>query len=126
MIEPLRTSPAANTPGRLVSKRYGSRKRGRQSTPPSAERSNSPPRQDEAALVELDGPFKPAGVGLRTDEDEEGTRSEGSLRAPAVVLDHDPLKAVLSHELPDLRVGEQLDVLGVNNPVDEIPGHGLV
>src|SRR3712207_7957143 len=43
LIEPLRTSPAANTPGRLVSSRYGSRASSRQASPPSAERPNSLP-----------------------------------------------------------------------------------
>src|SRR5919112_4251415 len=40
-----------------------------------------PARQDEAALVEFDGTFEPAGVGFRTDEDKERPGIEGSTRA---------------------------------------------
>jgi hypothetical protein len=43
LIEPLRTSPAANTPGRFVSKGYGSRPSPAQTSPSSAERSHAPP-----------------------------------------------------------------------------------
>ena len=43
LIEPLRTSPAANTPGRLISKGYGSRASPAQTSPSRAERSTSPP-----------------------------------------------------------------------------------
>jgi hypothetical protein len=70
------------------------------------------PRQDEAAFVELDGPPEPAGVGLRADKDEESPRLQGPVCARAVVLDHDPVEAVFPKELPDLCVGEQLDVGG--------------
>src|SRR5215210_4571852 len=53
-----------------------------------------PARQDEAAFVEFDGPLEPVGVGLRTDEDEEGSRPEGSTSVRAVVPDHEPFKAL--------------------------------
>ena len=33
-------------------------------------------RQDKTALVELDGSLEPGGVGLGTDEDEEGPRPQ--------------------------------------------------
>src|SRR5215216_3803587 len=79
------------------------------------------PSQDEAAFVEFDNSFEPAGVGLRTDEDEDGSRPEGSTRARAVVLDHDPFQVILSREFSDHSVGKQLDVLGVRNPIYEIP-----
>jgi hypothetical protein len=39
-----------------------------------------PARQDEAALVEFNGTFQPAGVGLSSDEDEERPGIEGSTR----------------------------------------------
>src|SRR5215210_4514631 len=61
-----------------------------------------PSRQDEASLVELDGPLKPSGIGPRTDEDEERPRPQGAAYARAVVLYHELLQAVLSRELPDL------------------------
>src|SRR5215218_6518589 len=84
-----------------------------------------PARQDEATLVEFDGSVEPAGVGFRTDEDKERPGIEGSTRAGAVVLDHDTLQAVLPREFSDLCVREQLDVLGIHDPVDEIPRHAL-
>src|SRR5919107_3450141 len=68
------------------------------------------PRQDKAALVEVDGPSQPAGVGLGTDEDEECPRLKGPTLTRAVVLDHDPLKAILPGEFSYLGIGEQLDV----------------
>ena len=43
LIESLRTSPAAKTPGKLVSRRNGSRERCCQMSPPSTERSNAIP-----------------------------------------------------------------------------------
>src|SRR5215212_4671851 len=84
-----------------------------------------PARQDEAALVEVDGPSQPAGVGVSPDEDEEGPRTEGPACARAVVLYRDPLQAILSQELPDLGVGEQRDVLGGCKPVYEVPRHAF-
>src|SRR5215217_5463205 len=84
-----------------------------------------PARQDEAALVEVDGPSQPAGVGLSADEGKEGSRPEGLACARAVVPYNDPPQAVFSHELPNLGVGEQLDVPCVRDPVDEVPRHAL-
>src|SRR5215213_3080312 len=84
-----------------------------------------PTCQYEAALVEFDGTFDPSRVGLRADEDKERPRPKSPACARAVVLDHDPLQAVFSHEFSDLRAGEQLDVLGGCDPVDEILRHAL-
>jgi hypothetical protein len=72
------------------------------------------PRQDEAAFVQLNDRFKPAGVCLRTDEDEECPCPEGPAGARAVVLDQDPLQAVLSQQFPDLsvRVAVKLSLKG--------------
>ena len=64
MIEPPRKSPAANSPGILVSMRHDPRERSWQRSPSSTERSSASP-QDESAFVEIDGLFEPTGVGLR-------------------------------------------------------------
>jgi hypothetical protein len=48
-------------------------------------------------LVEFDGTLEPAGVGVRTDVDEEASRPEGPACAGAVVLDHDSVQIVLSY-----------------------------
>src|SRR5829696_5920222 len=84
-----------------------------------------PARQDEAASVEFDGTFQPAGVGISPDEGKERSDSKVPSYTRAVILDYGPLQAVLSHEFSDLRAGEQLDVLGGRDPVDEILRHAL-
>ena len=59
LIEPVRTSPAANTPGRLVSRGDGCYGRFRHRFRSSTERSNAPPvRTKPRSLL----PPKPAGV----------------------------------------------------------------
>jgi hypothetical protein len=78
------------------------------------------PRQHEAPLVEFDGPLEPSGIRVGTDEHEEGPGTEGPVRSRAVLPDRDPVQAVLSQEFPDLRAGEQFDVLGSRDPVDEV------
>src|SRR5215210_8273850 len=83
------------------------------------------PRQNEAAFVEVYGTFQPACVGISPDEGKERPDSEVPSYTRAVVLDYGPLQAVLSHEFSDLRAGEQLDVLGGRDPVDEVPRHAL-
>src|SRR5829696_5523718 len=84
-----------------------------------------PARQDEAASVEFDGTFQPAGVGISPDEGKERSDSKVPSYTRAVILDYGPLQAVLSHEFSDLRAGEQLDVLGGRDPVDEILRHAF-
>src|SRR5919107_4165918 len=84
-----------------------------------------PTGQDEAALVEFDTPFEPAGVGLRTDEDKERPYPKSPAFPRAVVLDHDPLQAVFSRELSHPRADQQLDVRGIRDPVYEVAGHVL-
>src|SRR5215203_3244256 len=76
------------------------------------------PRQDKASLVEFDGPSQPSGIGLSADEYKKRARIEGPAGPRAVVLDHNPLHAVLSHEFSDLSVGEQLHVPCVHDPFD--------
>src|SRR5215218_8288761 len=83
------------------------------------------PCQDEAPFVEVDGTFQPTGVGISPDEGKERPDSEVPSYTRAVVLDYGPLQAVLSHEFSDLCAGEQLDVLGGRDPVDEILRHAL-
>src|SRR5918997_3852731 len=63
---------------------------------PEREAIQRPPRQDEAALVELDGAFKPTGVRLGSDEDEERFCREGAALARPVVLDEDAVELILS------------------------------
>src|SRR5215218_458794 len=83
------------------------------------------PRQDKAPFVEVDGTFQPTGVGISPDEGKERPDSEVPSYTRAVILDYGPLQAVLSHEFSDLCTGEQLDVLGGRDPVDEILRHAF-
>jgi hypothetical protein len=92
LIEPLRTSPAANTPGMLVSKRYGSRESHSRWSRclPRAQSALTLPCWGETIFAEFYGTLEPAGVGIRTDEDKEGTTSfcpSGSPPSPEQSLD---------------------------------------
>src|SRR5215213_9910289 len=49
------------------------------------------PRQDEAPFVEVDGPLKPAGVGISPDEGKERPDSQVPSYTRAVILDYSPL-----------------------------------
>src|SRR5215208_4870725 len=84
-----------------------------------------PARQDKAPFVQFDGTFQPAGVGISPDEGKKHPDFEVPSYTRAVILDYGPIQAVLSHEFSDLRVGEQLDVLGGRDSVDEILRHAL-
>ena len=70
LIDPCRRSPAANTPGMLVSSSKGARLVGHDAVSSLAERSRT--RQHETAPVARDGSTEPFGVRLGTDQGEEG------------------------------------------------------
>ena len=70
LIERARTSPATNTPGTLVSSRYGSRLSGQPC------RLRVGPGEDEAALVARDDAVEPVGARRGADEDEAGVDVE--------------------------------------------------
>ena len=69
--EPLRTSPAANTPGRLVSSRNGSRPASRQRSAWRVVGGSDGPVRTKPLAVELDAASEPLGVGVGADEEEE-------------------------------------------------------
>jgi hypothetical protein len=85
LIEPLRMSPAANTPAMLASKGYGKPRKSFPDVPLDHGAVYLPPRQDETAFVEFDGTLEPACVGLRPDEDEKRPLSRHSV---ALLLRH--------------------------------------
>ena len=78
LIERARTSPATNTPGTVVSSRYGSRFSGQ----PAA--CGVGPGEDEPALVARDDAVEPVGARRRADEDEARVDVHRSLLAVGV------------------------------------------
>ena len=77
LIERARTSPATNTPGTLVSSRYGSR------VERPARGLGVGPGEDEAALVARDDAVEPVGPRRGADEHEAGVGVEHLARSPS-------------------------------------------
>ena len=80
LTEPWRTSPAAKTPGRLVSSSSGGRSSGQPAAAAVASRSG--PVRRKPAVVARDLVGQPAGVGLGADQDEQRRRRHRSRSAP--------------------------------------------
>ena len=119
---PLRTSPTAKTPGRLVSRDKGCRAAGQAALLVALAR-GARPGDDEAVLVELDLVIQPTGVGLGADEHEQGPRRLLPSVARRRLLDHDGLQRLVPDEVAHLCVGHHLDRGVVPNPIGEVPGH---
>jgi hypothetical protein len=74
LMDRWRTSPAANTPGRLVSGNSGGRERPARRRPTGTDEITS--RQQVALLVGANGLAKPVRAGLRADQHEQRRRRE--------------------------------------------------
>ncbi len=87
LVEPRRTSPAANTPGRDVSSGYGSHGSGHTDRAPVSERLRSSPAGDDVpgGVDENAGVAHPGRVGLAADADEQGVGLDGVVITGAVV-----------------------------------------
>ena len=94
MIDSLRTSPAANTPGALVSSRNGGALEGPGRRAPRRGVRSLAAGQDEAAGVARDGVAEPVRLRRGADEDEDGARVEPLGRRAAVDADVDRLQPV--------------------------------
>src|SRR5215207_2386052 len=90
LTEPWRMSPAANTPGRLVSSSSGGRFGG-QSGGWFAVAEHATAGQQESAVVPLDGGGQPVGVGFGADQDEQRARRQGFCARGGPVLDGERL-----------------------------------
>ena len=104
LTDPLLTSPTANTPGRLVSRR-GCRRAG----------------EDEPVVVERDASGEPGRARVGADEHEERPGVDAS-RSGVVVLDDDGLQPV-ADELAYLGVEHGPRPGGALDPVDQVARH---
>ena len=84
LTDPLRTSPAANTPGKLVSSRNGTRPASRQRSASAVSAGSAVPGQHEALPVERHTVAEPVGVRIGADEEKQRRRFGWSLAARAL------------------------------------------
>src|SRR5256714_15118353 len=88
LTDPLRTSPAANTPGRLVSRNNGVRPCARQRSPRTAPSGTAAPVRTKPFLSSCTHPSQPFGVRISPDEEEQRRRVDQRLNA-GIVADAD-------------------------------------
>ena len=119
--EPLRTSPAANTPGRLVSSRNGARPASLPALELAGLGRERAAGEHEAPLVQLDAAAEPVGVRIGADEEEEGAGWEHLLLA-AVPRVHRPQVAV-AVERGDAHPQVDRHVLQLLDPVHQVARH---
>src|SRR6185312_16973569 len=117
LMESWRTSPAARTPGRLLSKGSGARVAGH------ALAGDVGAGEDEPVVVEVDAVAQPVGVWFRADEDEDGSRGNLVATSGLRVLEGEGLEAAVAAAVDDTGVELDLDggcrlYLG-----DEVGGH---
>ena len=104
LIEPLRTSPTAKTPGRLVSSEQR-RAPGSVGAVPAVGATSRPVRT-KPRVVERELVAEPARVRLGADEDEQRARVElRALVAGPVVLDDDRLERAVADQARRPRCG---------------------
>jgi hypothetical protein len=106
LVEPWRTSPAAKTPGRLVSSKVG----GRSSGHSTAVGRNIAAGKDESAIVEQDRSREPFGAWFGADEDEHRIRGQGLGRCVTVAAKSHRVEAADAGDRRDLRAQPDVDV----------------
>ena len=115
LTDPDRTSPAANTPGRLVSSRNGCRR-----PVQWADCARAGPGPDEPLVVPLDLRGQPVGPRHRPDEAEQ-RRGRQRPHLPRLVVDElDRAEVAVAGHPPDLRVAEHLDVGRLLDPPGQV------
>ena len=121
--EPLRTSPAANTPGRLVSSRNGARPGRPPALGVGGARRQLGSGQHEALAVQLHAAAEPGGVGVGADEEEERAGLD-ALRARRAVAGPAPRPGGRSPRGRSTAHPRWIvDVLQALDPVHQIPRH---
>lgn len=107
LTEPERTSPAANTPGRLVSYRIGGRASGQ-----SCERDvvEIAPGEHEPMVVSPDDSREPLGARRGSNEDEQDLRWDGLGGAANAIAERKPLELHLPLASDRVGVESHLDV----------------
>ena len=106
LVEPLRTSPTANMPGRLVS----SSDRGVRVRPGAVGRPASGPVRTKPRSSRATSAAEPAGAGRGADEDEQRPGRDACALAGLAVGDDDGLQRLVAEQLAHLGVQQDLDV----------------
>ena len=117
LIDPLRTSPAAKTPGTVVSS--GSRPA---ADSPVAGASRPVRMKPERSSARTPCSHRVCGVGA--DEHEQGAGVQAAAGAPAAVGDRQSAQLTLAVQRGDLSVGQYLDVGVAGDLVGQVAGHG--
>ena len=118
LTDPLRTSPAANTPGRLVSRKRRPPLCAPEIAAHRIER-HGRTRQDETLLVKLHAPTQPFGVRISPDEEEQRRRVDPRLNA-GIVADADGVEMTVSFQGGHDGASVNLDVLDLLNAIHEV------
>ena len=118
-VEPERMSPAARTPGNVVSRLHGSRSfSGHRS---GAHRVGA--CEHEAEFVAGDGVGEQGGEGIRSDEDEDGGTGEGGDLFGSAVAEIDGLQSAVAFDGGDFGAVADGDVAVARMRADEVFGH---
>ena len=121
LTDPQRTSPAANTPGRLVSSGSGSRDSGQSLPGPRA--TSLPVTRYPAGVGDQPDPRGAVGAGGAADADEQGIRRQ-PYRFGAVPGAHDDSpEAVIGLHPHHLRAHPHINILDRRHLVDEVVRH---
>src|SRR5689334_20238660 len=118
VTDPRRTSPAANTPGRLVSSGNGGRPGG-QRLPAGRFGAG----EDEPPPVAGDGLAEPVRPRPGADQDEQGVRGDAAPRPRDGVLQYQRLEVACAGTVGDLHAVADVDVRGRADFADEVVRH---
>ena len=121
---PERTSPTANTPGRLVSRRYGARGSGQCAAARSCG-AQVGAGAHEALVVERHAALAASGVGHGAGHEEDVADRRASRRSPAPCAPDDALEVVVALQRHDLGARVQRDVRVLLDAPDEVARHAL-
>ena len=124
-MESRRTSPAANTPGTLVSNAYGARLSGQGtcSAAPAVNLARSGPVTTYPRSSRATSLPQPVGARLRADEDEQPARRDVFAAAVGAVEDRQRLEVAVAARCRHLARGAHLDVGRGVDAVDEVARH---